>query len=132
MVILFDGLCRFCHWSVEFVIPRDPKSRFKFASLQSEFGKQRLTLMLPMRKADDDTLILIDGENVYDRSTAVLRILRHLKFPWPVFYVFILVPRPVRDLAYRAFARIRYRVFGRFESLAQCPVPSNEVRSRFL
>jgi predicted DCC family thiol-disulfide oxidoreductase YuxK len=42
---------------------------------------------------------------------------------------FLLVPRPLRDFAYRAFARNRYRLFGRSEV---CLVPTPELRRRFL
>jgi predicted DCC family thiol-disulfide oxidoreductase YuxK len=44
-------------------------------------------------------------------------------------FVFWLVPRPLRDLAYDFVARRRTRWFGRRSS---CRVPTPEERGRFL
>ena len=38
-IILFDGVCNLCNAAVQFVIKRDKKNQFLFASLQSEEGK---------------------------------------------------------------------------------------------
>ena len=39
------------------------------------------------------------------------------------------MPRVVRDCFYDAFARYRYRLFGKYD---RCLVPAADVRSRFL
>ncbi len=76
-----------------------------------------------------DTIILSEDGQVYDRSTAALKIARCLDGLWPLMYVFIVVPRPLRDMVYRYIARNRYKWFGREE---QCLVPTPEIRGRFL
>ena len=83
--------------------------------------------------ADDlipiDSVILIENGKAYTHSTAALQILRGLGSPWAWLYAFVIVPKPIRDWAYRLFARYRYRIFGRKD---QCMLPTPDVRARFL
>jgi predicted DCC family thiol-disulfide oxidoreductase YuxK len=129
-LVLFDGVCNFCNGAVNFIIDRDPGGRFRFAPLQSETAAALLKhngVEIPAGGAD--TMILIEGGRIYDRSTAALRIARGLRMPWPLVYALIVVPRPIRDAFYRYFARNRYRWFGKSES---CRMPTPELRARFL
>jgi len=127
-IVLFDGHCTFCHGSVVFIIRRDRRQRYKFASLQSDYGRDVLHRAGVTLENFDTMLLLEDGE-VYDRSTAALRIARHLDGLWPVCYVFIIIPRPVRDLVYNWIARNRYEWFGRTEA---CLLPTPDLRDRFV
>ncbi|MEF2967085.1 thiol-disulfide oxidoreductase DCC family protein [Paenibacillus sp. M1] len=128
-VVLFDGVCHLCQGAVKFIIRRDPRGRFKFASLQSEAGR-RLSGEEAEPSGTPGTIVLIDRNGAsYTRSTAALRIAKGLKFPWPLLYGFILVPRPIRDAVYRWIAANRYRWFGKDEA---CLVPTPEIRGRFL
>lgn len=127
-ILLFDGVCNVCEWTVRFVAPRDPSGRFRFASLQSETAA-RLLERAGLAPDQFDTVVLVEGERVSVRSTAVLRVLRRLVFPWPLLYALILIPRPLRDCAYAAFAARRYRWFGKKDA---CLVPDPELATRFL
>jgi predicted DCC family thiol-disulfide oxidoreductase YuxK len=127
-LILFDGVCNLCNASVLFVIDRDPSARFAFAPLQSA-AAQRLLAERGHRSADLSSVLLVEGDHVYERSTAALRVARHLSGAWPLLYAFIVVPRPLRDAVYRVVARNRYRWFGREDA---CRVPTPELRARFL
>lgn len=128
-VVLFDGVCNLCNGFARFLIDHDPPpGRFRLAALQSDAG--RALLRAHGVPADVvDTVVLIEGDRVSARSTAMLRILRRLGVPWSVLAAFLLVPRAIRDPAYEWLARHRYRWFGRREA---CVVPSPEVRARFL
>ncbi|MDP4098879.1 DCC1-like thiol-disulfide oxidoreductase family protein [Paenibacillus sp. P96] len=131
-IVLVDGVCHFCQGATKFIIERDPGGRHHFGSLQSEEGKR---LLKAGRMSMDrlDTLVLVEDGVYYTMSTAVLRIARHLRFPYPLAYMFILVPRPIRDALYRYIARNRYRWFGKDDGDGvQCRIPSPEVRKRFL
>jgi predicted DCC family thiol-disulfide oxidoreductase YuxK len=125
-VLLFDGVCTLCNGFVRFVIERDPAGRFRFAPLQSAAAARLLGAVPPPLP---DSLVLLEDGRLFTRSTAVLRVARGLPFPWPLAYVFVAVPRPVRDWVYDAVARYRYRWFGRREV---CMVPMPELRARFL
>ena len=127
-VILFDGICNFCNSSVNYVIEHDPKGYFKFAALQSEIG-ERLKEKFCIDTIRTDSVILIEDDKVFTRSTAALRIARKLSGPASFLYVFIIVPRPIRDLLYDQFAKRRYKFFGERDA---CMMPTPEIRSRFL
>lgn len=127
-LVLFDGVCNLCNGLVHFVIARDSGGRFQFGALQSASARRVLDLHdapapLP------DAIVLVDEGRLFTRSTAVLRIARRLRFPWLLAYAFIAVPRPLRDWIYDLIARHRYRWFG---TRARCPVPTAELRARFI
>jgi predicted DCC family thiol-disulfide oxidoreductase YuxK len=127
-VILFDGVCNLCNGSVLFILNRDPSGIFRFAPLQSETGKNLLSKFdLPNDKFD--SIILVENNEYYLRSTAALKILQRLGALWKIVYVFMLVPRPVRDYIYDIVARNRYKWYGK---RAECMIPSSDIESRFL
>jgi predicted DCC family thiol-disulfide oxidoreductase YuxK len=127
-IILFDGVCNFCNGSVNFIIDRDPEGYFKFAPLQSEIG-EKLLAEHKVDKSVTDSVILIEDDKVYTHSSAALRVARKLSGAWSWFYGFVIVPKFIRDFAYRLFAKNRYRMFGKQEA---CMLPTPEIRSRFL
>ncbi|HYJ78724.1 MAG TPA: thiol-disulfide oxidoreductase DCC family protein [Longimicrobiaceae bacterium] len=127
-IVLYDGVCGLCNRLVQFVLRHDRHGRFRFAALQSEAGQALLREHgLPTDALD--TFVLIEGGRAYRKSEAGLRVVRRLDAPWPVFWPLIVVPRPVGDLFYDLVVRNRYRMFGKLDA---CPIPSPEVRSRFL
>ena len=127
-VVLFDGVCNLCNRFVQFVLRRDPGGYFRFGSLGSE-AAARVLERVPAPDPLPDSIILVEAGHVFTRSTAALRIARRLRFPWPLAYALIAVPRPVRDLGDDVVARRRYRWFGRRES---CMIPGPGLRERFL
>ena len=127
-IIVFDGECAFCNGSVNWIIRHDPAVRFRFAARQSPAG-QRLLAEHGLPPEGIESLILIDGPDVATHSTAVLRIAKQLSFPWKLAGLFLLVPRPIRDLLYRGVAKVRYRIAGRSQT---CAVATPEQRARIL
>ncbi|MEN9937451.1 MAG: hypothetical protein RLZZ387_4030 [Chloroflexota bacterium] len=128
-IILFDGVCNLCQWSVRFIIARDPREVFRFASLQSHAGRELLAAHgLPTPTAPE-SVVLVQSGKAYVESEAALRIARRLRPPWSLLYALIVAPRPLRDAIYRFVARNRYRWFGRQEA---CWLPTPELRGRFL
>lgn len=126
-LILFDGVCNLCQSSVQFILERDPQQQFKFASLQSETGTRiKAEYQVPR---DTDSILLLDGNVLYSRSTAALRIARRLRAPWSWWYAAILLPSFLRDPVYNFIARNRYRWFGKQEA---CWLPTPELKARFL
>ncbi|WP_028540244.1 thiol-disulfide oxidoreductase DCC family protein [Paenibacillus sp. J14] len=127
-VILFDGVCHLCQGAVKFIIKHDPAGRFRFASLQSQAGS-RLLQAAGAHEKSLDSVVLIENGTYYIRSAAALRIARGLRYPWPLLYALIVIPKGLRDAVYQFIAKHRYRWFGKDET---CLVPTRELRERFL
>ncbi|MFT9849948.1 thiol-disulfide oxidoreductase DCC family protein [Aneurinibacillus sp. REN35] len=127
-ILLFDGVCNLCNHAVLFIIKHDPKETIRFASLQSDIG-QALVKQHGLLSHGLKSIVLIEANKAYTKSSAALKVARRLQRPWPLLYVFIAVPRPVRDIVYNWIARNRYRWFGKKE---QCMIPTPELRKRFL
>jgi predicted DCC family thiol-disulfide oxidoreductase YuxK len=127
-IILFDGICKFCNYWVNFAIKHDPKKNLRFTPFQSEAG-QALLQQYQIDFAAINSVILIEKGGVYRQSTAALRICRYLNGGWKIFYSFLIIPRFIRDFLYNIIARNRYRFFGINEN---CMVPTPDVRERFL
>ena len=127
-IILFDGVCNLCNGAVTFIIKRDKKNIFKFAALQSEVG-QGLISKFNIDTKKVDSIILIDGEKHYEKSSAALHIAKHLSGAYPLLFGFMVVPKFIRNSVYDYVARNRYKWFGKKES---CMIPSAELKRRFL
>ena len=127
-VVLFDGVCNLCNGLVNFLIDHDRKAYFKLAALQSDEGKALLGKHGLSSEALD-SLVLIEEGQVYQRSSAALRIAWRLGSAWALLYGLILVPRPVRDRIYDWIAKNRYNWFGRRD---RCRRPTSELKERFL
>ena len=126
--MLFDGVCNFCNASINFVIEHDKAGYFKFAPLQSAIGEE-LIAKYGIDTIETDSVILVEDEKAHVRSDAALRIAKHLDGIWSWTSVFRVIPRSIRDAAYKLIARNRYLLFGRREA---CMIPTPEVRARFL
>ncbi|WP_254529223.1 thiol-disulfide oxidoreductase DCC family protein [Natrinema gelatinilyticum] len=129
-VILFDGVCNLCNGFVQFILPRDTDGIFRFASLQSDVGRELLAEHgLPTDELE--SLVLIEGDDSYVKSDAVIRIARLLGGMYSLLGPFRLVPKAIRDRAYDFVAARRYRWFGKND---QCAMPPRDVDAgaRFL
>jgi len=125
---LFDGVCNLCNTSVQFIIKRDKKQIFRFAALQSPFG-QKVVDSFNLTDKKIDSVILLENNSVKIKSDAALKIAKQLGGIYSLLYVFILLPRFIRNSAYDFIARNRYSWFGKQES---CMIPSPELKRLFI
>lgn len=134
-VVIFDGVCNLCDRAVQFILDHDRRGVLLLTANQSEAGQRLLAGRgdAPAPLGDDaspeDTIFLVDGGRLYGRSAAALRIARYMGLPWSLLYVFVVVPRPIRDAVYKFIAKNRYRWFGKRES---CRLPRPGELDRFL
>src|SRR5699024_11636184 len=106
---------------------RDPDGYFKFAAQQSDTGMEFQTAFgIPHGQ---DGLLFVDEGVCYDRSSAALHIAKHLKGIWKVGFLFIIIPKPIRDFVYNQFAKRRYKWFGQKEHRSE--EHTSELQSRF-
>ena len=127
-IILFDGVCNLCNGLVRFIIKRDPEAKFRFASLQSESG-QSILYKLGLDQSNFDSVIYIKGDNYFIKSSAGLNVLNDIGGIWKMFFLFIIIPKFIRDFFYDIISKSRYKIFGKRES---CMIPTSEIKQRFL
>jgi len=125
-IILFDGVCNLCSFSVNLIIKHDKKGYFHFASIQSKIGKE---LIEKHGLKELDSIILVQDDKAYIYSDAVLHIAKALDGWYRYLYIFRFTPKVFRDAIYKVVAKYRYRLFGKQES---CMIPTEEVLGRFL
>jgi len=122
-VILFDGFCKLCNGTVDFLIKKDRKKQFQYVSLQSESGKWLIRkFQIPM---NTDSVILITSKKAYLESEAIIEIARFLNYPWKLGIIAKFIPKKIRDNLYRIIAKNRYRWFGKREN---CKITDDEEK----
>ncbi len=127
-IVLFDGVCNFCNASVNFVIKHDSKNHFLFTPLQSEKGKQLLR-NYQLDENEMKSFVLIENNTAYSKSTAALRVTKHLNRLFPLLYGFIIVPPFIRNAVYDLIAKNRYKWFGKKDT---CMIPTEEMKRKFI
>lgn len=133
ITVFFDGVCGFCNRSVNLLMRLDKKRLFRYAPLQGETFKKVLAARPQL--AEEDSVVVLhqptDGPaEVFTKSDAAKFALRRLGGLWGLFGLLLgLVPRFLRDAAYKGIAAVRYRLFGKLEA---CRLPKPEERELFL
>jgi len=127
-IILFDGVCNICDGFVQFVFPRDVNKRFYFQALQTEKGREIQEYYGIV--ADLSTVILIEEEtNTYScKSTAILKVLEHLNYPYSALSYLSIIPEFFRDFCYSTFVPYRYLLMGKKDTCFFSP----SLKERFI
>lgn len=128
-LILFDGVCNLCNSSVQYVINHDKQNRFLFAPLQSDIGEAIIDKFNIDRSKTDSILLYSEDQGLAIKSTAALKITKHLGFPRNLLSVFIIIPPFIRNWVYDYIAKNRYKWYGKRE---ECMIPTPELKSKFL
>lgn len=127
-VVLYDGACKFCNSTLNFIIRNENSTELNFASLQSGISSE-LAKNYDFDNTQLNTIVFIQNGRAYLKSNAIFRIIAYLKFPWSLFSIFSLLPIKFTDFVYDFISRNRYRILGKSES---CIVPNSKLKSRFL
>ena len=126
-LIAFDGVCMLCQSSVHFILKRDTKDYFRFIPLEQIDKHGEWARLLPEKRVD--SIVLMENNKIYTQSSAVLRIVLHLSGLYPLLFVFMVIPRPLRDMVYDFIAKNRYRWFGKHDL---CMIPDPSIAHKFL
>lgn len=132
-VIVFDGVCVLCNGWVAFLLRHDRAGRYRFAAMQSDAGRALLARN-GLDPGDPTSFLLLEygadqRPRAFTDTDAIRRVLVGLGGGWRLAHAIALLPRGLRDAAYRWLARNRYRWFGRHE---RCALPAPGHRQRFL
>ena len=126
-IVLYDGECGLCHRAVKFLIKRD-RQQLWYAPLQGETAAHLRTLH-PEIPQTLESVVLVDGGRAHLRSKAFFYGAKYLTRPWRWAYHFRWLPAVILDLLYGVVARIRYRVWGKYDT---CTLPTVEERAHLL
>lgn len=133
MILFYDGVCGLCNRLLRFVMRRDRRGAIRFAALQSAYAIETLARHGKDAGRLDTVYVLVDEggrETVLWEARAILRVFRALGGGWRVFAAIVgVLPTAVLNVGYRIVARLRYRLFGKYDA---CPLPSAEERARFV
>lgn len=125
--ILYDGDCGFCNFWVKFLLQKDQKDLFLFASLQGSFGQE----FLKKRNLNNNqftTLYVWEPEKAYwEKSSAVIRIAEVLGGLFSLIRIVKLLPLSWRDYIYNVVSKNRKLLF-----FNTCHIPSEEEKKKFL
>lgn len=128
-VVVFDAVCVLCCAGLQWIVRHDRRAHWRFLPMQSERGAAALAHAGIKSHAPTSFVVLYDHRS-YTESEACLVIARDIGGVWKLLAVIArIIPRTLRDAAYRLIARNRYRWFGRRPS---CYVPAAGERHRFL
>ncbi len=115
LTILYDDNCQVCKAAIDFIRRRTAHGRLRFAGASTPAAAPLCTTC-GISPAQPASVCLIDGQRVYLRSSAILRMTLALPWPWPAAAVLFAIPTPLRDMLYDWFARHRNRWFRRCQS----------------
>ncbi len=126
--VFYDGSCGLCHRFVRFLLAEDDRGAFRYAPLQGETVRERLSAKtiagLP------DSVVLLEGDRVLSRFEAARRVLVCLGGGWRILGTLLgVVPRSLGNTLYDLIARVRHRLFKTPE--AACPILPEDLRKRF-
>jgi predicted DCC family thiol-disulfide oxidoreductase YuxK len=127
VIIAYDGECMLCSRSIRFLAEHDPKRRLRFVTLQSRLGRE---IEAAATGETLNTVVAKKDGKVFTYSDAVLEILKTLGGSWAILGTLgFVLPRGLRDRAYRFVANHRYRWFGKADI---CSLPSEALRERLI
>jgi predicted DCC family thiol-disulfide oxidoreductase YuxK len=126
-VVLYDGNCGLCHAGVRFMLAHEAGDQFLFAPLSSACGEQ-LRRRHDVAGPGNLSVIVIEAGRAWQRSAAVARIARRLRWPWRLGQWLVMLPRDLADSLYDIVARHRHRCFRR----PACVLPTGPWAGKFL
>lgn len=126
-LILFDGVCNLCQGTVQWIFKRDKKDQFVYASLQDK-SSQDLLQQYGYDANAMQSVVVVHDKKIYTQSSAALKVVMLLGFPYSVLTIAYLVPTVIRNYVYQWIAKNRYKWFGKQES---CWLPRPEWANKF-
>jgi predicted DCC family thiol-disulfide oxidoreductase YuxK len=133
-VLLYDGECGLCNALMRFMLKHDRRGVLKFAPLQGRTG-QTFLRSRGLDTEDFDSLVFIEDAGRPDtpyffRTAGALRAMGEMGGVWRrLAHVLAVVPTAWSNVLYKAVARTRHRLFGRYRPT---PLPNPEWGKRIL
>ena len=112
-ILFFDGHCNLCDDAVSFLIKRNAKLNYQYASLQ---GQSAAKLLPCVYTENLKSVILLKDGQLLSKSEAAFEVMKDLGGLWGFFSRFFLIlPLSVSNFFYQLISRLRYRLWGKRE-----------------
>jgi predicted DCC family thiol-disulfide oxidoreductase YuxK len=108
-ILFYDGDCPLCNRVVTFILNHEKDSKILFSALDTAAANEFLSKHT-LYKREEETVYFFDGEQLYSKSTAALKLLPFLKGYLFVLRLGWLCPRGLRDIVYNNIAKRRKRL----------------------
>ncbi len=126
-IVFFDGECGVCNFWVQWVLEKDKKDRFLFASLQSHFGQKFLSER-GLNTQNLDTIYLWKPQGYYlIKSKAIFKITSILGGVYHLFAFGRLLPGSISDFFYDIVAKNRMKITNQ-----KCYLPTKEQKKKII
>ena len=109
-IIIFDGNCNLCNHALKYIIKKDINKKFTYLSNQNNEAKKLLegfNLIQPSKSS----IVFIENNQAFLKSTAVLKITKHLSGAIKLVSLFIIIPRIFRDPLYHLVSKYRHHLY---------------------
>lgn len=126
-IVFFDGDCGVCNFWVQWILERDKKNRFMFASLQSDFGQKFLSERGLNTKVFNTMYLWKPNRYYLEKSRAVLKIADLLGGVYKLSAIGKIVPKFLSDKVYDKVSENRMKLANQ-----KCYLPTPEERKKFI
>ncbi|MEM1288078.1 MAG: DUF393 domain-containing protein [Pseudomonadota bacterium] len=127
-VFFMDAQCALCTGAARFIARNDTRDQFRICPVQTDIGKAVLQ-HYGLDPSDPSTWMMLHKGRAYTELEAVIKAGGLMKGLGRLLQPLVLLPKPMRGLAYRVVARNRYRVFGKAD---MCAVPDEGLKRRLI
>lgn len=126
-IVFFDGDCGVCNFWVQWILERDKKDQFMFASLQSEFGQKFLSERGLNTKVFNTMYLWRPGQYYLKKSKAVLKIANLMGGIYKISVFGKIVPSSISDKLYDIVSKNRMKLANK-----KCYLPTPHQRAKFI
>ncbi|MFY7813561.1 MAG: thiol-disulfide oxidoreductase DCC family protein [Chryseobacterium taeanense] len=126
-IVFFDGDCGVCNFWVQWILKRDKKDRFMFASLQSDFGQKFLSERGLNTKVFNTMYLWKPGQYYFEKSKAILKIANLLGGIYKLSGLGKIIPSILSDKVYDIVSKNRMKLANQ-----KCYLPTPHQRAKFI
>jgi len=126
-IVFFDGDCGVCNFWVQWILERDKKDQFMFASLQSEFGQEFLSERGLNTKVFNTMYLWKPNKYYLEKSAAVLKIADLLGGIYKLSAIGKIIPKILSNKIYDKVSENRMKLANQ-----KCYLPTPEERKKFI
>jgi predicted DCC family thiol-disulfide oxidoreductase YuxK len=126
-IVFFDGDCGVCNFWVQWILERDKKDQFMFASLQSDFGQKFLSERGLETNVFNTMYLWKPQQYYYIKSRAVLQIASLLGGVYKLSVIGKIIPKFLSDSVYDIISRNRMKLANQ-----KCYLPTPHQRKKFI